>query len=57
MKEKVYGVKIIAFISKERDMITYFVFIDNTDLLEENLISNYISIEEIAELMQDAINL
>jgi hypothetical protein len=49
-------VKTISFISKEKDRIVCFVFIDNLDLADGNLITDYNNIVEVAESMQDTID-
>ena len=52
-----FGVNIHSIISKENYRIVYFVFADDTNILEGNFISNNTIIDNVAESMQDAIDL
>ena len=52
-----FDVNICSIILKENDRIVCFIFVNNTDILEGNLISNNTIINNIVESIQDAIDL
>ena len=50
------GVKMIFFISKKKDRMVCFVFVDDLDLADRNLITDYNNIVEVAESIQNIID-
>ena len=55
-RKKEYEIKLLTAISKKKDHMIGFIFIDSTDLGEGNLRPNLDTFEDLSSRMQVAIN-